>query len=277
MHTALITCAELRNHLNDSDWIIVDCRFDLDHTEAGTEGYAQAHIPRAVYAHLDRDLSSSPVTDSGRHPLPSPDAMQRTFERLGISDGSQVVIYDYTQGMYACRLWWMLRYMGHDAVAVLDGGFGEWVRNGGPTRAGEEHNPPGSFHAQLHSEWLVVKSQVPGVARLVDARGGTRYRGEIEHRDPRAGHIPGALNYPWRSNIGGDGRFLPPEVIGRQLTEARRGSKAEDTAFYCGSGVTACVDVFATFLAGLGVARVYAGSWSEWSRDPSLPIATGDD
>ncbi|HUX22065.1 MAG TPA: sulfurtransferase [Spirochaetia bacterium] len=277
MFGSLITSSELREHLGETGWVVVDCSFDLDDPEAGRERYAKQHIPGAVYAHLDNDLSAPPALESGRHPLPGPEAMKGTFERMGISNGSQVVVYDATQGMYACRLWWMLRYARHEAVAVLDGGFTEWLRLGGETARGMEENPAGIFELRLRSQWLVHKHQVLGAGTLVDARDGTRYRGEIERRDPRAGHIPGALNYPWRSNLAENGCFLPPDTIKGQLAEVLQGIDPKDAVFYCGSGVTACVDIFAVNLAGFGPPRVYAGSWSEWSIDSSLPIATGAD
>jgi thiosulfate/3-mercaptopyruvate sulfurtransferase len=271
----LISARELIEHLGDDDLVVADCRFDLDRPEAGQRDYVRGHIPGAVYAHLERNLSSAPVTDAGRHPLPSPEAMRRTFEHLGIGDTSQVVVYDDSQGMYACRLWWMLNYMGHDAVAVLDGGLTEYLRKAGPLLEGIDHNPEARFTGKPRRELLVVKSEVGEAERLVDARDADRYRGEVENRDPRAGHIPGALNYPWRENIAADGRFRPPETIRTHITEALRGAPTEGTVFYCGSGVSACVDVLATSLAGFGFPKVYVGSWSEWSRDETLPVATG--
>ena len=282
--SALVSSRELIDYLDrrdhpgeDEHWVIVDCRFDLDRTEQGQTAYVDGHIPGAVYAHLERDLSSSPVTDSGRHPLPAPEAMREVFESLGIGDGSRVVVYDDSNGMYAARLWWMLRYMGHDAVAVLDGGLADYLHAGGRLEAGIEHNARGRFTGTPRAGWLVVKSEVAAAARLFDARDYERYKGENESRDPRDGHIPGARSYPWRGNIGGDGRFLPPEVIRERMAGALEGVRPEDAVFYCGSGVSACVDVLAANLAGLDCRRVYVGSWSEWSRDETKPVAVGEE
>lgn len=275
MYTGLIRCEELETHLGDPEWVVVDCRFDLDDPDAGKSAYEENHVPSAVYAHLDRDLSGPPTTDEGRHPLPPPERMVETFSRLGIGPERQVVGYDAANGMYACRLWWMLRFMGHEAVALLDGGLGAWLRNGGAVRSGVESRPRAAFEGRPRREWLVVKSQVPEAGRLIDARAEARYRGEGEQRDPRGGHIPGARNYPWRRNIAADGRFLPPERIREQLEEVLEETSPEEAVFYCGSGVTACVDALAAFVAGMAIERVYVGSWSEWSRDPSLPAATG--
>ncbi len=276
MYKTLIETAVLAKHLHDPNWVIVDCRFSLADTEAGERAYQEAHIPGAVYAHLDRDLSGPPTTDNGRHPLPTPAALTTLFGRLGIDRQKQVIAYDDTNGMIAARLWWMLRYMGHEAVAVLDGGWQAWVAASLPVRSGAETNPATLFVGSPKTEWLVRLTDVPHVSLLIDARDPARYRGELETIDPKAGHIPGAVNYFYQENWGENGRYLPPEEIRRRLQAVIGNHQPEEVVFYCGSGVSACVNLLAMEHAGLGNGRLYVGSWSEWCRDPSRPIATGN-
>ena len=275
MYTTLIDSQSLSRHLDDPEWVIVDCRFDLADTAAAGRAYEQSHIPGAVYAHLDEDLSGPPLTDKGRHPLPSPAAMTAVFGRLGIDGDKQVVVYDDANGAYAARLWWMLRYMGHPAVAVLDGGWAAWQEAGLPTDSGVETNPKTLFTGGPHSEWLVRIEEVPQQRLLVDSRAPARYRGETEPLDPQAGHIPGAVNYWYEQNWGEDGRYLPPEQLRPQLQELLGEAPPELVTFYCGSGVSACANLLALAHAGLGPGRLYVGSWSEWSRDPDREVATG--
>ncbi len=271
MITTLIDVETVHDHLGDRSWVVVDCRFDLADPAAGEAAYQAGHIPGALYAHLDRDLSGPPLTDAGRHPLPSPAAMTRFFGRLGIAAGVQVVVYDGGSGAIASRLWWMLRFMGHDAVAVLDGGWPAWLAAGFPVRDGVETRPQALFTGEPRREWLVVIDEVSEARLLIDAREGARYRGEVEPLDARAGHIPGAVNYPYALNLGEDGRFLPAERIREQLAQVLGKVPVKDAVFYCGSGVSACLNLLAAAHAGLGSGRLYVGSWSEWSRDPARP------
>lgn len=276
MYRTLIDAATLALHLADPDWVIVDCRFDLGDTAAGRRSYALSHIPGAVYAHLDDDLSGPPVTDHGRHPLPTPAALTALFGRLGIDERKQVVAYDSLNGGIAARLWWMLRYMGHEATAVLDGGWAAWESAGLPLQSGVEQNPLALFTGQPRREWLVIVSDVARQPLLIDSRDPQRYRGELEPIDPQPGHIPGAINHFFQDNWGADGRYLPPEEIRTRLMAVLGEVTPEAAAFYCGSGVTACANLLAMAYAGLGNGRLYAGSWSEWSRDPQRPVATGN-
>ncbi|HEX6383847.1 MAG TPA: sulfurtransferase [Anaerolineae bacterium] len=283
MYRTLIDSQALSRHMDDPNWVIVDCRFNLADTDAGQQAYEQSHIPGAVYAHLDEDLSGPPVTDRGRHPLPTPAAMTTLFGRLGIDGSKQVVVYDDANGAYAARLWWMLRYMGHEAVAVLDGGWQAWQEAGLPTRSGVEINPTTLFTGAPRTEWLMQIEDVAQQAAqqaaqqvlLVDSRAPERYRGEVEPLDPVAGHIPGAVNYPYEQNWGEGGRYLPPEQIRKQLQEVLGDVPPEQATFYCGSGVSACANLLAMAHAGLRDGRLYVGSWSEWSRDPQREVATG--
>jgi thiosulfate/3-mercaptopyruvate sulfurtransferase len=276
MFKTLVDAETVSDHLADPSWVIVDCRFDLADTEAGWAAYEKAHIPGAVYAHLDDDLSGPPLTDKGRHPLPSPAALTRLFGRLGIDESKQVVVYDDANGAYAARLWWMLRYMGHEAGAVLDGGWPAWETAGLPTKAGEEENETAVFIGSPRLEWLVTIEEVASVPLLVDARSPDRYAGAEEPIDARPGHIPGAVNFFFGKTWGKDGRYLPPDELRARLETLLGDVPAEEAAFYCGSGVSACVNLLALALAGLGDGRLYVGSWSEWSSDPERPAAVGD-
>ena len=275
METTLISPTALASRLPATSLVIVDCRFDLADTAAGEHHYLNGHIPGAVYAHLDNDLSGPPLTDAGRHPLPAPAALIALFRRLGIDNGTQVVVYDGGNGMIASRLWWMLRYMGHSAVALLDGGWQAWTAGGHPQRSGRESNPPGRFSGAPRRDRLVLLDEVAQAARLIDSRGPERYRGETEPLDPRAGHIPGAVNFPFTHNVAADGRLLPAATLRAQLLEAVGQTPAEDAVFYCGSGVTACLNILSMVHAGLPEPRLYVGSWSEWSADPQRPAAVG--
>ncbi|MFQ5401327.1 MAG: sulfurtransferase [Anaerolineae bacterium] len=276
MYSTLIDAKTLAENLNDPAWVIVDCRFSLANTEAGAAAYRESHVPGAVYAHLDHDLSGVSATDSGRHPLPTPGGMAALFSRLGISERSQVVAYDGANGMVAARLWWMLRFMGHTAVAVLDGGWQAWTAADLPARAGVEQNDPVIFTGSPRMDRLVQLEDVVDVELLVDSRAPARYRGEEEPIDPVAGHIPGAVNHFYQQNWTTDGRYLKPEEI-RPLFKSLLGrTTASKAVFYCGSGVSACVNLLAMVHAGLEEGCLYVGSWSEWSRDPGRPIALGD-
>jgi len=271
MFTTLIDALSLRENLGDSSWAVVDCRFSLAEPEAGQRAYLEAHIPGAIYAHLDNDLSNPPTTDHGRHPLPPPEILVARFSRMGIGPDTQVVAYDDANGMIASRLWWMLRYMGHTAVAVLDGGWPAWETAGLPTRSGEETRATAVFQGKPRREWLILVDEVPHVPLLVDSRDAARYRGELETIDPVAGHIPGAVNYYYQANWTADGRYLSTDKLRAQFTNLLGETPPEQATFYCGSGVSACVNLLAMAHAGLGNGRLYAGSWSEWCRDPDRP------
>lgn len=275
MFSTLISAEALQQRLHDPDWVIVDCRFDLTDTAVGRQQYYAAHIPGAVYTHLDDDMSGPPLTDHGRHPLPSAEAMIDLFSRLGIDERVQVVAYDANNGVYASRLWWMLRYLGHEAVAVLDGGWAAWEASTGPTATGIEANEPRQFSGEPRSEWLVQMAQVPGLPLLIDSRGEARYRGEIEPLDKKAGHIPGAVNFFYQRNWSADGRYLPRDEIRQNLADILGETPGDEAVFYCGSGVSACVNLLALTHAGLGDGRLYVGSWSDWITNPQNPIATG--
>ncbi len=271
----IIDAQALHARLNDAALVIVDARFNLFDVDEGRSAYADAHIPGAVYAHLDDDLSGPPLTDAGRHPLPSPEALEALFSRFGVRADSQVVAYDQRDGVIAARLWWMLRYMGHEAVAVLDGGWGAWTGAGYATAGGEESRTASEFRGAPRHDWLITVDQVADAGRLIDSRDARRYRGEQEPLDPVAGHIPGAVNRFHGENLDGDGHFLPAGELARGFGDLLAGTPIEQAVFYCGSGVTACHGLLAARHGGLGDGRLYVGSWSEWCSDPARPVATG--
>jgi thiosulfate/3-mercaptopyruvate sulfurtransferase len=278
--TTLIAPAQLAPHVADEQWVVVDCRFDLTDPRAGEEQYLAAHIPGARYAHLDRDLSGEKTGTNGRHPLPTAAEMRERFGGFGIGPGVQVVAYDGDTGMYAARLWWMLRYMGHDAVAVLDGGLARWMREGHAVRGGQEQWRPQTFIGAPRETWRVDAHEVrrrlgDPEQLLVDARAEPRFRGENETLDKIAGHIPGARNFFFQHNLTEHKTFKPIEELRRQWHEVLGGGPPEQVVMYCGSGVTACHNLLALEHAGMSGARIYPGSWSEWSSDPGRPVETG--
>jgi len=278
--TTIIGTNDLAEHITDSQWAIVDCRFQLADEPWGEREHRIAHIPGAVYAHLDRDLSGPKTGSNGRHPLPDPNALVQTLIRLGIGSGMQVVAYDQDSGMFASRLWWMLRWLGHDAVAVLDGGFAKWTAEGRPVgAAGSSHyaRPPARFTATLRAGMAVGLDTIAGVvehggALLLDARAPERYRGDIEPLDRVPGHIPGALNRFFQDNVGPPGVLRSPDELRATYLGIFGDVPVEQVVCYCGSGVTACHNLLALEHAGLQGAKLYPGSWSEWCSDPSRPV-----
>jgi thiosulfate/3-mercaptopyruvate sulfurtransferase len=278
----LISAAELAPQVADPDWLVVDCRFELGKPATGERAYAAGHIPHAVYAHLDRDLAAPVTAETGRHPLPHPDKFAATLARWGLTPATQVVAYDADNSAYAARLWWLLRWVGHEAVAVLDGGFQAWTAAGLPTTTEIPRPRAGHFVARPNREmWLDAHEVAERVQRadwrLLDARAPERFSGQVEPIDPVAGHVAGARNHPFASNLGSDGRFAPAQELRRRFEQSQEGVADEHTIVMCGSGVTACNLLLAMEAAGKRGARLYAGSWSEWIRDPSRPIEQGTD
>ena len=280
MHSTLVDTAELAEHLGNPALVIVDVRHDLASPERyGEDAYAKSHVPGAVFAHLDRDLSAPPTGRNGRHPLPTPEAAAAVFGRLGIDASKQVVAYDQDNGTYASRLWWMLRWLGHDRVAVLDGGFAKWLRDGRPV-SGERHvaQPtkfvPGRVRATVNATGIAASLPRHDLL-LLDARTAERYRGDVEPIDPVAGHIPGALNRPYTRNVAADGTFRTARELRSEFDAMLHGRSADDLVHYCGSGISACHNVLAMAVAGYPLTRLYPGSWSEWSADPRRPVAKG--
>lgn len=281
MFKTLISPDQLSQHLAGDDWAVVDCRFDLADPSKGERLYLESHIPGARYADLERDLSGEKTGRNGRHPLPSPEGMRQRFSALGIAPGTQVVVYDAETGMHASRLWWMLRYMGHDSVALLDGGFSRWTREGRAVRGGKETWREASFIGAPRDTWRASVDEVAERLHdptqvLVDARAEERFRGENETIDKKAGHIPGARNFFFGRNLTADKTFKSAADLRAEWQALLGETPPSDVVMYCGSGVTACHNLLALEHAGLGGARMFPGSWSEWSSDPERPIETGD-
>lgn len=277
--TTLIDTDTLSRHLRDLTFAIVDCRFKLDDEHWGARAYAEAHVPGAAYVSLDCDLSGPKTGTNGRHPLPEPSVLIANFARLGIGDNTQVVAYDQDAGMYASRLWWLLRWMGHTDVAVLDGGFAKWVAEHRPTATGAvaAARSTVTFSGSPRLDMTVSANDVAQLIhnpewRLLDARAPERYLGEVEPIDRVAGHIPSATSHFFKENLGKEGTFLSADVLRQRLQDAIADVRPDRVVCYCGSGVTACHDVLALEHVGLSGARLYPGSWSEWSSDPARPV-----
>jgi len=274
MFTTIIPAEQLYQHINDPGWIIVDCRYDLGDPAAGYRQYLESHIPKAVYADLDKDLSDTSRQGRGRHPLPDIEDLQRVFIRLGIGRDSQVAVYDGSYGSIAARLWWLLKYMSHEKVAVVDGGWQAWLAQGYEVETGARSNPSGSFTGVAREELVVSRERLSSCPLLVDSREPARYRGEIEPIDPVAGHIPGAVNRFWKENLEDNGYFRPPDRISEDFTRLFHNVPSSEAVFYCGSGVTACHNILAAEYSGLPVSRLYPGSWSEWCSVEGASIQT---
>jgi thiosulfate/3-mercaptopyruvate sulfurtransferase len=278
MYTTLISTDELADRLSDPSLALFDIRHDLMQPERwGADEYQKAHIPGATFLHIDSDLSGPKNGVNGRHPLPTPEAAAALFSRVGIDSTKQVVAYDQNNSVFASRLWWMLRWLGHESVAVLDGGFAKWSREGRAVTS-EAVEPAATT--------FVVKNVAPTVNSvgvesslsrhtllLVDARAPERFRGEVEPMDPVAGHIPGAVNRPASLNVTANGVFKPASALRTEYQALLGGRPHSDVVHYCGSGVTACHNILAMQIAGLPSTRLYPGSWSEWISNPDRPIA----
>lgn len=277
-YSTLVSTQTLHQQLNNPDWVIVDCRFSLADAEAGAKAYRHGHIPNARYAHLDKDLSSAITDFTGRHPLPNFALLAKKLGDWGITNTSQVVVYDDAGGAFAGRLWWLLRCMGHDKVAVLNGGIKQWQKQGLPVTTTLPTVKHATFRPYLNeSAWLnavqVQNSLAQKTICLIDARTPERYRGKQEPIDPVAGHIPGALNRVFQLNLDSNGLFLSAEQLREQFNQALGTTAPEQVVHYCGSGVTACHNLLAMEYAGLTGSKLYAGSWSEWIRNKNRAVA----
>lgn len=287
----LVRIEELQAHLRAPGWRVVDCRFELTSPGKGRADYLAGHIPGAVYADLDRDLAAPVTAGSGRHPLPDADTFARTLGRLGIARDTHVVAYDQASGAIAARLWWMLRWLGHPSVRLLDGGFAAWQREGLPLETASPAVEAVTYEGRPDDRMIVTTGEIAqalatgSVPVLVDARDQARFAGRTEPIDAVAGHVPGALNFPFGTNLNAEGYWRSSDEL-RKAWEALDGlaqgpadpaSSAESGswAVMCGSGVTACHLAVSAGLAGLAPPRLYAGSWSEWIRDPERPVIRG--
>ncbi|MGZ8209038.1 MAG: sulfurtransferase [Burkholderiales bacterium] len=278
MFTTLVGVEELAGHLHDTQWVVCDCRHDLADYDAGRRAYAEGHIPGARFLHLDTDLSGPKTGVNGRHPLPHPLTFGLRLGALGIDNTKQVVAYDSSGGPYAARLWWMLRWVGHTRAAVLDGGWEAWIAAGKPVTSDKPLVQATTYTLRPRPELAVDASYVAARlnetdTRVIDARSPDRFRGENETLDPVAGHIPGAANKFFRTNLDGDGRFKSPAALEADFRPILGGLDPRAIVHQCGSGVTACHNLLAMEHAGLSGSRLYPGSWSEWVSDPARPVA----
>lgn len=278
--TALADTETLAQHLADRDWVVFDCRHDLMSPERGRTEYAESHIPGARFLHMDEDLSAPKTGRNGRHPLPDPERLMNKLGDAGVDSRKQVVAYDAQGGMAAARLWWLLRWLGHLPVAVLDGGWTQWLAEGRPQTAEITRPQSARFSGKARNNWVgadFVRAQLEDKAMvLLDGRAPDRYRGQNETIDPVGGRIPGSRNRFYRDNLDASGRFKVPEVLKEEFRSTLGPTNPEDVVNYCGSGVSACHNLLAMEVAGLRGARLYPGSWSEWSADPSRPVASGE-
>lgn len=280
-YTTILGASTLRTHLTDPDWVVFDLRHDLADPDAGQAAYEASHIPGARFLHLDRDLSAPKTGRNGRHPLPSPEAFAALLADHGVGPTTQIVAYDAHGGMYASRLWWMARWIGHEAAAVLDGGVLAWLKNGGELDAQPPMpRPLGNLRAKDPLVEKVVVEQVvdnlrTGERLVVDARSADRFRGENETLDPVGGHIPGAVNRFFKDNLTEDGAFKGAQSLRVEWGAVLEGRDPKRLILHCGSGVSACHNLLGLEIAGLGGAGLYAGSWSEWCADPARPVAVG--
>ncbi|SFJ00375.1 thiosulfate/3-mercaptopyruvate sulfurtransferase [Thermoflavimicrobium dichotomicum] len=277
--TDIISPEWLLHHLDDPDVIIIDCRFTLGQPEAGFKAYQQQHLPGAFHLDLEKDLSG-PITDhGGRHPLPNPQKIAKTFENMGIDEQKHVIAYDDQQGAMAARLWWLLQYLGHSKVSILDGGWSKWIELGYPTTTIQPEAKPTTFTPHLHQELLAEMEEIRQKLHhpdtiLVDSRDERRYRGEYEPMDPIAGHIPGARNYFWQEVLQKQGEWKKTSELEKHFQAL---PKDKEIIVYCGSGVTATPNFLALKQAGYKRVKLYAGSWSDWISYPDNPIAKGEE
>jgi thiosulfate/3-mercaptopyruvate sulfurtransferase len=277
----VVSTEQLAQHLQDSGWVIFDCRFTLTNKDAGILAYQGSHIPGARYVHLDDDMSAPATEKNGRHPLPDAQLLSEKLSRWGVDGSKQVVVYDDSFGAMAVRMWWLLRWLGHDKVALLDGGLPKWLKEKRPMTAELPQLVPAKFVAQLHNEIQASTADVDRARKercglVIDARPEQRYTGEREPLDKVAGHIPGSVNWVFDENLDFDGTYLSAEELREAYLKLLNGIKPECVIHSCGSGVTACHNMLAMEIAGLPSGKLYPGSWSEWISDPSRPIATGE-
>ncbi len=281
MYKTLVSAADLLAHLGDPGWRALDCRFSLQAPDAGAAAFAAAHIPGAHHLDLDRDLSGPRSAGSGRHPLPAPAGLAARLGALGLRHADQLVLYDDSAGLFAARGWWLLRALGYRSVAVLDGGLAAWREAGGPLTAEVSAviaRPPEPFAVEWQALGAedIARGLDDGRLTVIDVRAAERYAGRVEPLDPVAGHVPGARNLPHDRALDGAGRFREPSALRALFTAQLGDTPADRVAFMCGSGVTACHALLAMEVAGLPGGQLYAGSWSEWCRDPTRPVAVGD-
>ena len=280
IYSTLVSTELYKTRINDPMWVTLDCRYSLTDPAWGLAQYRAGHIPGAVFVDVHHDLAGTATGTNGRHPLPSPDDFARTLGRWGICRTTQVAVYDQGPGMYASRLWWMLRWLGHEAVAVIDGGYAKWVAEDRHVRTDDEFRTPVAYIPSVMPGRLVTLADAERLSvdrhtLFVDARSPERFSGQPDPLDKVPGHIPGARNRYYKDNTLEDGTFKSPEVLRAEFERVLGNHTPADTVMYCGSGITACHNLLAMSHAGLEGSRLYVGSWSEWEADPARPIERG--
>ncbi|MCB2180011.1 sulfurtransferase [bacterium] len=277
---SILSIEQLKPHLTDPNWVIVDCRYDLADPQFGSRAYTSGHIPGAVFADINTQLSGQVIPGkTGRHPLPEIEKISGIFSNWGIEQDVQVVAYDDGGGKFAARLWWLLHWLGHSKVAVLDGGINHWQAAGYPMEIKPYKKNPRKFVPHPNPEMILDLSRletIPNNLLIIDSRAPERYAGKMEPIDPIAGRIPGAKNRFFQNNLQSDGTFLSLKLLREQFEALANHTTIENTVFYCGSGITGSHNVLAMYTAGLGMAKLYPGSWSEWITDPNRPIERDD-
>ena len=280
-YQTIISVEELNSNLNNKDWFIFDCRFILKEPEGGLKKFNQGHIPGAQFADMDKDLASAVTTTSGRHPLPDPNEFINKLQNWGVNNSSQVICYDDLSGAFAARMWWLLKWVGHNDVAVLDDGIDKWTSNSLTLETNVQARPKGSFNGQANNDMWVdinfVQQQLnQNKINLLDARSSERFTAKDSKTDPVAGHVPGALSFPFADNLSKQSIFLPSDELHKRFEPMFEDSQNREVINMCGSGVTACHNLLAMSIAGFPMTRLYVGSWSEWIKDEARPVATGN-
>jgi len=280
-YQTIISVEDLNNNLSTQGWLIFDCRFLLKDPEGGLKKFNQGHIPGAQFADMDKDLASPMTITSGRHPLPDPNEFIKKLQFWGINNSSQIICYDDMSGAFAARMWWLLKWLGHNDVAVLDGGIDKWTASGLAVEKDVKQNAVGTFSGQANNDmWVdvefVQKELEKNKINLLDARSGERFTAKDTKTDPVAGHVPGAMNFPFAENLSKQGVFLSADELQQRFALMVSNTENKEVINMCGSGVTACHNLLAMSIAGLPLTRLFVGSWSEWIKDKSRPVATGE-
>jgi len=280
-YQTIISVEDLNKNLNTQDWLIFDCRFILKDPEGGLKKFNQGHIPGAQYVDMDKDLASPVTSTSGRHPLPNPEELINKLQSWGVNNSSQIICYDDMSGAFAARMWWLLKWLGHNNIAVLDGGIEKWTAKNVSLETDTQQRAAGSFSGQANNDmWVnvefVQKELEQDKINLLDARSVERFTAKDTKTDPVAGHVPGAMSYPFAENLSKQGVFLPSEELHKRFTPIVSNPENKELINMCGSGVTACHNILAMSIAELPMTRLFVGSWSEWIKDKSRPVATGE-
>ena len=280
-YNTIISAQDLNSIISDDNVRVFDCRFSLKDPQGGLKCYQAGHLPNTQFADMDTQLSSAMTDTSGRHPLPDPEVFVEQLRAWGINNDTQVIAYDDMKGAFAARLWWMMRWVGHNNVAVLNGGMEKWTEQGYALNQDNVEVPRGNFTGQANMEWLVdidtVSSELEaGNITLIDARAADRFTAKDDKTDPVPGHIPGSTNLPFGGNLTSDGLMQAPDAIKQRFEKVIKDRPVDDVINMCGSGVTACHNLLAQAIAGMPPMKIFIGSWSQWIRDPSRPVATGE-